>query len=194
MFKNRKKRNINGKKFEYKTRLDEKLINNNFIKKSTKNDYYFYKNYDIDNQYKEIYVFEQHSFNNFIESHYNINNKLFRIYDLVILTHNKINDELCIHIYEKKYQNVEGSIETKLWASIALKRELELFLYYYSNINVRIYYNLLLNKFLYKKFQDKNNVKYNILKIILKENNINYYSGDTRKYKHNMINIINKNL
>lgn len=98
----RYKANKNGKYFEYKTRLDDKLINYNFTKKSIEKDYYFFKNYDYDNKNKDIYVFEQRSFNNFIKNNYKIkNDKLLRIYDLVVLIYNNIDNDMSIYVYEK---------------------------------------------------------------------------------------------
>lgn len=67
----------------------------------------------------------------------------------------------------KKEQNVEGSVETKLWSSPSLKREYELIL----GDNFNIEYSLCLNIFLTNKFKYSDK-KFEILKKILDENNI----------------------
>jgi hypothetical protein len=60
-----------------------------------------------------------------------------------------------------------GSVETKLWAGPSLKREYEIIL----GDNFIVEYAYCINKFLSKKF-NSDNQKYDVLKQILKENNI----------------------
>jgi hypothetical protein len=82
-----------------------------------------------------------------------------------------------IKILEKKEQNMDGSVETKLWAGISLKREYEIVL----GEKFNIYYCFCVNNFLKNKFisEDK---KYIILNKIFIENNINVLYGDDENY------------
>jgi hypothetical protein len=72
-----------------------------------------------------------------------------------------------IKILEKKNQNKNGSVETKLWAGPSLKRE-------YESVfgdNFIIDYAFCINDFLQSKLLS-NNIKYIILNKILMEYNI----------------------
>lgn len=74
---------------------------------------------------------------------------------------------ILLKYWRKKEQHREGSVETKLWAGSSLKREYEIIL----GDNFSIDYAYCINKFLSEKF-NSDNQKYNILRQILKENNI----------------------
>ena len=67
-----------------------------------------------------------------------------------------------IYILEKKEQNVEGSVETKLWSGPSLKREYELVL----GEDFEVFYGFCVSKFLQNKLMSKN-PKYTILKFYL---------------------------
>ena len=113
-----KNTNIYGKKFEDKTNNENKLIDDGFIKESyskTKYGYYLYKT---------IYFTLQNGLKLFIKSKYDID--IFRCPD----------EAYIIKILEKKEQNVEGSVETKLWSSPSLKREYELILGEILRLNI----------------------------------------------------------
>lgn len=147
-----KNTNIYGKKFEDKTNNENKLIDDGFIKESyskTKYGYYLYKT---------IYFTLQNGLKLFIKSKYDID--IFRCPD----------EAYIIKILEKKEQNVEGSVETKLWSSPSLKREYELIL----GENFKIEYSLCLSKFLSNKFKSID-MKYNILKKILYGEDDDYF-------------------
>ena len=107
-----KNTNIYGKKFEDKTNNENKLIDDGFIKES----YYFYKIFEN----KTIYFTLQNGLKLFIKSKYDID--IFRCPDEAYIIET-IDGEIIIKILEKKEQNVEGSVETKLWSSPSLKRE-----------------------------------------------------------------------
>ena len=81
-----------------------------------------------------------------------------------------------IKILEKKSQSVNGSVETKLWAGPALKREYELMYPKY-----KIDYAFCISNFLKEKI-NSNCPKYKNLKQILKENNIKIFYGDSKGY------------
>ncbi len=82
-----------------------------------------------------------------------------------------------IKILEKKNQNSEGSVETKLWAGPSLKREYEIIL----GNNFDVQYSYTVNDFL-KQCILSNKKKYEVLNIILKENDIQVFFGDDEDY------------
>jgi hypothetical protein len=87
-----------------------------------------------------------------------------------------------IKVLEKKEQNVDGSVETKLWACPSLKREYEIVLNTNNtNDNFIVYYALCVNDFLYKSLtSDKQ--KYQILRKILQETDVTFFQGDVDNY------------
>lgn len=82
-----------------------------------------------------------------------------------------------ISILEKKEQSVEGSVETKLWSGIALKREYELML----GSQFKVSYGFCVNNFLQLKLTSPVK-KYVILNTIFAENNIEVLFGDNIDY------------
>jgi hypothetical protein len=82
-----------------------------------------------------------------------------------------------IKILEKKEQNVEGSVETKLWSGPSLKREYELVL----GSEFEVFYGFCISAFLKNKLIS-NEKKYVILNTILDENNIAVLFGDDENY------------
>ena len=83
-----------------------------------------------------------------------------------------------LYILEKKEQNVEGSVETKLWSAPALKREYELVLG--EAFDVR--YALCVSEFLKQRMAGANTGKYGVLNDILREANITVLFGDDPDY------------
>ena len=82
-----------------------------------------------------------------------------------------------IKILEKKEQNVEGSVETKLWSGPSLKREYELVL----GTQFEVVYGFCVSEFLKNKFTSEDK-KYKILQTILDESHINVLYGDDDNY------------
>ena len=82
-----------------------------------------------------------------------------------------------IKILEKKMQNVEGSVETKLFAGPSLKREYELMF----GPEFEIQYGFCVSEFLQKKITSGTK-KYNNLQKILEENNIPILFGNDANY------------
>lgn len=91
--------------------------------------------------------------------------------------------------FRKKEQRVEGSVETKLWSCIALKREYELVL----GSDYTIYYGFCLNNFLKKKITSQI-PKYMNFNIIVKEHNIKILFGDDDDYINKLNEWINNSL
>jgi hypothetical protein len=167
-----KNTNVNGKKFEQLTDNEENLINNGYIKKEinkSKFGYYLYKKI---NDIEYIYVL-QGGLKTYIKKFYDI--ELFRNPDeaYLIVTDEKIT----IKILEKKAQNVEGSVETKLWSAPSFKREYELVL----GDKFIVEYAFCVSVYLENKFKSEKK-KYKILKQILTENNINIFYGENEDY------------
>ena len=170
------KKNCNGKKFEDITNnkvylLEHNYIINSFSKKSSK----VYNNY-LSKTFKDktITFVLQNGFKIYMKNKYNID--IFRYPDeAYIIEYNT--GRTIIKILEKKEQNVEGSVETKLWASPSLKREYELIL----GNKFEMSYGLCVNKFLQNKF-NSNIKKYILLNEILNEHNIIVLFGDDNNY------------
>lgn len=167
--------NINGKKFEEKTNNENILIENGYkfnYYANIKNKFNYYLSKEFEN--KTIYYTLQNGLKKFIKFKYNI--ELFRCPDEAYIIEYDDGRKI-IKIIEKKEQNVEGSIETKLWSSPSLKREYEIILGEGFNVE----YCLCISEFLKNKFVVCDN-KFNILKQILDENNIIILYGDDTDY------------
>ena len=167
------KTNLLGKKFEEKTNNISRLLSNgyianNFSKKSS--NIYLLKIFSN----KSIIFLSQNGLKIYMKNKYNID--LFRCPDeAYIIEYN--NGEKVIKILEKKEQNVNGSVETKLWSGPSLKREYEIVL----GDNFQVDYAFCLNDFLKQKFIS-NEKKYIILNKILAEHNIITLFGDDDDY------------
>jgi hypothetical protein len=168
--------NYYGKKFEEKTNnqqrlLEMKYIKNSFTKKPKKAyDYYLSKTFEN----KTIIFVLQTGLKIYMKNKYNID--LFRCPDEAYIIE-YTNGRKVIKILEKKEQNVEGSVETKLWAGPSLKREYELVL----GSEFEVFYGFCISNFLKNKLISKEK-KYIILNTILNENNIVFLFGDDENY------------
>ena len=169
------KTNYYGKKFEEKTNNQSRLLENGYIinnfKETSKKTYdYLSKTYED----KTIIFVLQHGLKIYMKNKYNID--LFRCPDeAFIIEYNS--GKKVIYILEKKEQNVDGSVETKLWSGPSLKREYELVL----GEDFDVFYGFCVSNFLKTKFISKNQ-KYIILNKILNENNIKVLFGDDENY------------
>ena len=166
--------NKNGKKFEEKTSNRERLLEMGFIEnvrqKGNKRFVYLHK---IMEEYSIVFV-EQGYLKKYIKHNYNID--LFRNPDEAYII--EYNDgRKVIKILEKKAQNVDGSVETKLWSGPSLKREYEIVLEELFEVE----YCFCVSEFLQKKILS-NDKKYVILNTILQESNIPVLFGDDENY------------
>jgi hypothetical protein len=168
--------NYYGKKFEEKTNNQQRLLEtgytkNSFTKKPKKAyDYYLSKTFDD----KTIVFVLQNGLKMYMKKKYNID--LFRCPDeAYIIEYN--NGRKVIKILEKKEQNVEGSVETKLWSGPSLKREYELVL----GTDFEVFYGFCVSEFLKNKLVSTEK-KYTILNTILNETNIAVLFGDDDNY------------
>jgi hypothetical protein len=172
--------NYYGKKFEEKTNNEIRLLDDGYIRNTitlkSKNiyNYYLIKTFED----KKIIFLLQNGLKLYMKENYDIN--LFRCPDKAyIIDYN--NGKKIIKILEKKEQNVEGSVETKLWSGPALKREYELILGHLFEIN----YSFCVNNFLKNKIISSEQ-KYILLNTILSENNISILFGDDINYFENI--------
>lgn len=169
--------NYYGKKFEDKTNNQERLLEQGYIKNSFKKirssktyDYYLSKTFDD----KTVIFVLQNGLKMYMKKKYDI--ELFRCPDeAYIIEYN--NGKKVIKILEKKEQNVEGSVETKLWSGPSLKREYELVL----GNEFEVHYGFCVSQFLKDKLTS-NQKKYLILNTIFKESNITVLFGDNIDY------------
>ena len=168
--------NYFGKKFEAKTNNQIRLLNDgytrhSFTKKPKKAyDYYLSKSFED----KTIVFVLQNGLKMYMKNKYNI--ELFWCPDEAYIIE-YANGKKVIKILEKKEQNVEGSVETKLWSGPSLKREYELVL----GDDFKVHYGFCVSEFLKKKLTS-NQKKYTILNTILNENNIDVLFGDNKNY------------
>ena len=93
---------------------------------------------------KTIIFVLQYGLKMYMKHKYNI--ELFRCPDEAYIIEYNTGRKV-IKILEKKEQNVEGSVETKLWSGPSLKREYELVL----GDNFEVYYGFCVSEFLKKK-------------------------------------------
>lgn len=168
--------NYYGKKFEEKTNNQQRLLEmgytkNSFTKKPKKTyDYYLSKTFE-----DKIIVFVlQNGLKMYMKNKYNID--LFRCPDEAYIIEYTSGRKV-IKILEKKEQNIEGSVETKLWSGPSLKREYELVL----GAEFEVFYGFCVSKFLKNKLIS-NEKKYTILNTIFNETNIAVLFGDDENY------------
>jgi hypothetical protein len=166
--------NLYGKQFEEKTNTEGDLVRQGFTqeswtKKPKKHEVYWQKA----GADKTTYFVLQNGLKTFMKNKYDI--ELFRCPDEAYIFEYKTGRKV-IKILEKKEQNVEGSVETKLWAGPALKREYELMLPGWE-----VHYGFCLSAFLAEKMMSGDK-KYTVLGTILEEAGITWLSGDDEDY------------
>lgn len=176
--------NFHGKLFEDKTNNSDRLLMDGFNKYSIttaaksrpaaggKFDFHLSKQYDC----KRITFVLQNGFKSYMKHIYGID-ELFRCPDEAYIIE-YTNGRKVVKILEKKEQKVGGSVETKLWAAPALKREYQLAL----GTNFEVHYGLCVSAYLQQLFVSSDNKKYTLLGQILKENNISILFGDDDGY------------
>lgn len=121
----------------------------------------------------DLCVTSQKKFKKFMKSRYGVD--VFRWPDEAYVFER--NGKVIVKILEKKAQNVNGSVETKLWSGPSLKREYELVL----GEGFEVHYGFCVNNFLKNKLTS-DETKYKILNRILDENNIQVLFGDDSDY------------
>ena len=150
--------NYHGKKFEEQTDNASRLLAQGYITQSIssnpKKTSERYLSKTVDN--KTIIFVQQSGLKQFMKRKYNIES--YRCPDeAYIIEYNT--GKRVIKILEKKEQNVNGSVETKLWSGPSLKREYELVL----GDDFEVFYGFCVNEFLKNKLIS-NEKKYTTLK------------------------------
>ena len=171
--------NFHGKQFEDKTNNYHRLLLNGFnICKTTATASKFDFHLSKQNDDKCVAFVLQNGFKSYMKRTYGISNdRLFRCPDEAYIIE-YANGRKVVKILEKKEQKVGGSVETKLWAAPALKREYQLAL----GPNFEVHYGLCVSAYLQHLFVSSDNKKYTLLGQILKENNIGILFGDDDGY------------
>lgn len=172
--------NYYGKKFEEKTNNQNRLLDSGYVKytfyneakKKPKKAYDFYLSKT--DEEKTVSFVLQNGLKMYMKNRYGI--ELFRCPDEAYIIEYNTGKKV-IKILEKKEQNVEGSVETKLWSGPSLKREYELVL----GPDFEVQYGFCVSAFLKNKLTS-NEKKYVILNTILAENNIAILFGDDDNY------------
>lgn len=174
--------NYYGKKFEEKTNNEKRLLDIGYNRFEEKKKYYLSKTFED----KTITFVLQSGLKPYMKSKYNID--LFRCPDEAYIIDYKCGRKV-IKILEKKEQNVEGSVETKLWSGPSLKREYELVL----GPEFEVSYGFCLSDFLKHKLLSQK-PKYTILNKIFDENNISVLFGDDEDYFETLDEWLNNSL
>jgi hypothetical protein len=166
--------NYYGKKFEEKTNNEKRFLDNGYEKiilnKKSKNGYYLSKTFED----KTIIFVSQSGLKEYIKHKYNI--ELFRCPDEAFIIE-YTSGKRVIKILEKKEQNVEGSVDTKLLAGPIFKEEYIEALEY----NFEVEYAFCVSKFLQNKIIS-NEKKYIIFNKLMKNHNISILFGDDENY------------
>jgi hypothetical protein len=166
--------NLYGKIFEEKTNNETRLLEQGFTKiainKKTKFGYYLTKTFED----KKIIFVLQSGLKEYIKTFYNI--ELFRCPDEAYIIE-YANGKRVIKILEKKEQNVEGSVDTKLLTGPMFKEE------YFEALegNFEVEYAFCVSKFLQDKIQSQDK-KYIIFNKIMKKHNISILFGNDSDY------------
>jgi len=163
-----KNTSLNGIKFEKCTCNIPHLIENGFLLKKYKKLWYLKKQYG----FKIVRFIHPNIFKQYIFDKFNIN--VYRKPDEIYLINE--GNEWTLKIIEKKYQSVCGSVEDKLLAGPAYKREYQKM---FPEFNIE--YIFVVNEFLANKILSKH-PKYKSLRIFLKEFNIKILFGEHIDY------------
>jgi len=177
--------NYYGKQFEEKTNNQIRLLADGYIKhiftKNQKNAYDYYLSKIFED--KTVVFVLQNGLKSYMKHKYNI--ELFRCPDEAYIIEYNTGKKV-IKVLEKKEQNVNGSVETKLWSGPSLKREYELVL----ENDFEVHYGFCLSQFLKNKMLSTEK-KYIILNQIFIENNISVLFGDDDNYFETLDNWLN---
>lgn len=158
--------NENGKKFEQDTNSEEQLLKETF----NKDTFGLSKTFED----KKVTFTTQAAFKKFIKEKFN--RDVCRHPDEAFIVE-FISGRKLVIIIEKKAQNVQGSVDQKLWSSPSLKREYEICL----GNDFEVYYGLCLNQTL-TNWVVSDQLKYKLLRQILEENKIEFFNGCKQDY------------
>ncbi len=177
----------NGIQFEIKTSIENKLLQNNYIKIITnpKNKYGFY--FECKNKNNTIIYLTQCGYKLYFKQKFNID--VYKQPDEAFLIFS--NNEYHLKILEKKNQNVSGTVEDKLKTGLFTKKEYEKMLSKITQCKFNVSYAFCVSKFLQNNLQS-NKIKYITIKEILQEDNIKIFYGEDENYFDLLFEWINK--
>lgn len=165
----------NGFLFEEKTNIRPKLLEKGYseynLVRNPKKAHHYYLSKKIKN--KTVIFVYKNGLKLYLNFKYNID--IFRFPDEAYIIEYESGEKTVI-IIEKKNQNVDGSVETKLWSGPSLKREYEIVLNDFT-----VHYVFVVNSYYKTKFTS-DNTKFIILNTILNENDIVVFFGDDENY------------
>lgn len=166
--------NLYGKKFEEKTDNSKRLLQNGYEKiilnKKSKNGYYLFKNFGG----KKITFVSQSGLKDYMKYKYGM--ELFRCPDEAYIIE-YVDGKNKLLILEKKEQNVDGSVDTKLLAGPTFKEEYKEAL----DNKFEVEYAFCVSKFLQDKIMS-NEKKYIIFNKLMERHNISILFGDDENY------------
>ena len=168
--------NYYGKMFEEKTNNEKRLlemgyVKNSFTEKSNKaNDYYLSKTFED----KTIIFVSQQGLKKYMKKKHNI--ELFRCPDEAYIIEYESGRKV-IKILEKKEQNVEGSVDTKLLSGPIFREEYEEAL----EGKFEVVYAYCVSEFLQKKIMSDTK-KFIIFNKLMTKHNISVLFGDDANY------------
>jgi hypothetical protein len=164
-----KNTNLFGKKFEDLTNNHIRLLVKGFEQiKIGKGKYDYYLKKD------NIVFTIQGGFKTYMKYKYNID--FMRCPDEAYIIE-KVDGKVFLVILEKKEQNVEGSVETKLYAGPLLRDEYQII----AGDNFEVHYIFCLSKYFKNKFLSGNK-KYSILNQLMTKYNIHCLFGEDEDY------------
>ena len=165
--------NLYGKKFEELTNNEPRLLAQNYLKVplGSKKQYYLSKKME---HCENVFV-TQGNLKLYMKNKFGIS--MFRNPDEAYITIPTDGSSIHVKILEKKEQNVEGSVETKLLSGPSFKREYKLVL----GDRFIVSYAFCVNSFLQKKIESTD-TKYVILNQIMRESDIPVLFGDESNY------------
>jgi hypothetical protein len=168
--------NYYGKKFEEKTNNQQRLLEmgytkNSFIKNPKKESDYYLSKIDED---KTITFVQQNGLKTFMKTNHNLD--VFRNPDEAYIIEYPCGRKV-IKILEKKEQNVEGSVDTKLLSGPIFREEYEEAL----EGKFEVVYAYCVSEFLQKKIMSDTK-KFIIFNKLMKKHNISILFGDDENY------------
>ncbi len=166
--------NVNGKAFEEKTSNMKRLLESGFTRNPIpghKGKYDFYLEKKTDGG--SIVFLSQGGLKSYFSWKFNL--ELFRAPDEAYVIQR--GDKYILKVLEKKNQNVEGSVDTKLLAGPGFVREYQFCL----TDKFTVEYAFCISKFLETQYTNKSK-KSEILQKILHENKIPVFFGDSPDY------------
>jgi hypothetical protein len=169
---------LTGKKYDFLLRSHQSLTHAHSDNSSNNNA----SNNNRNTTKNEVFVL-QTGMKRYMMMRYGV--QMFRFPDEAYIIETRSGDEthLTVKILEKKEQQVQGSVDIKLWAGPSLKREYELVLQpdMPSGVTVEVHYGFCLSTFLANKLKSDKK-KYTTLNTILGEHNIAVLFGDDANY------------